>query len=120
MNITVIIPIKDRQDDLMKCLGSIEKSILHYKKYGQERIVEIIVVDDCSKYELTPLVSKFKNTKLIKNNGSGPGAARNTGFILAKEGIVAFIESIFVILSRSVEINPFVRSLSAARNLFLF
>lgn len=93
MSITVIIPVKDRRDDLMRCLSSVDRSVLFYNTVHPTKKADIIVVDDKSNIDLRTVVSQFSNIVLIKNNGIGPGSARNTGLFAAKGEIVVFIDS---------------------------
>jgi len=98
MKISVIIPVKTRVDDLLLCLNSIILSFKMRKKGGTyELYFEIIVVDDHSveniAYELSKIPFEFENLYLIKNNGLGPAAARNTGIARAKGDFIAFVDS---------------------------
>lgn len=93
MNFSVVIPIRNRKDELRICLQSVEKSIQFLNDKIPQCQHEIIVVDDRSTENLESVVSLFGNAVLLKNNGSGPGAARNTGLLSAKGEIVSFIDS---------------------------
>ena len=93
MNFSIVIPVRNRKDELKICLESVEKSIQFLNDNIPQGQHEIIVVDDRSAENLETVVSVYNNAILIKNNGSGPGAARNTGLLSAKGEIVSFIDS---------------------------
>lgn len=93
MHISVVIPVRNRIDELKICLESLEQSVRHLNNKFPQSQIEIIVVDDRSTENIRSVVSLFDNAILIKNNGSGPGAARNTGLLNAKGEIIAFIDS---------------------------
>lgn len=86
--ISVIIPVKDRADDLRNCLTSLKDL-----DYPQEKI-EIVVVDDGSTDE-TPAVAEELGAFLIDSGmvGGGPAQARNRGARFAHGEILAFIDS---------------------------
>ena len=54
---------------------------------------EIIVVDDGSNDDSLKIVQTFDAVKLIQQDHSGPGAARNRGMAAAKGGLVLFLDS---------------------------
>jgi len=93
VKISVVIPVRNRMDELKTCLHSIEQSILYSNNMFPQGQFEIIVVDDRSTENIGSVVSLFDSAVLVKNNGSGPGAARNTGLLSAKGEIVSFIDS---------------------------
>nr|NIQ98399.1 glycosyltransferase [Desulfuromonadales bacterium]NIS44272.1 glycosyltransferase [Desulfuromonadales bacterium] len=72
--VSVIIPVKDRADDLRNCLLSLAEL-----DYPQNRL-EVIVVDDGSS-DKTPLVARNLGATLVESGavGGGPAAARNKG-----------------------------------------
>jgi mycofactocin system glycosyltransferase len=86
--VSIVIPVKDRAEELVRCLTSLEQL-----DYPRERR-EIIVVDDGSS-DGSPSVAVRFGCKLVATDepGSGPGAARNLGVSVAKGEILAFIDS---------------------------
>lgn len=86
--VSIIIPVKDRAEDLRNCLNSL--AALDYPA----ELLEIIVVDDGSS-DATPEVAVELGARLVKSGsiGGGPAAARNRGADLARGKILAFIDS---------------------------
>jgi len=86
--VSVIIPVKDRPDDLRNCLTSL--AALDYPKQK----LEIIVVDDGSS-DHTPQVAIELDAVLVASGavGGGPAVARNKGAAAAQGEILAFIDS---------------------------
>lgn len=84
--ISVIIPIKNRASLISQTI----KSILA-QTYSS---VEIIIVDDHSTDELEGAIAEYKEKVIcVKSNGSGPGAARNTGLKIASGDYIKFFDS---------------------------
>jgi len=86
--VSIVIPVKDRAEELGRCLNSLSR--LHYPK---EKL-EIIVVDDGST-DNTPEVAKTFGAFLFESGGvgKGPASARNRGSMAARGEILAFIDS---------------------------
>lgn len=76
INYSIIIPHKDSQVYLDRCLKTIP----------QRDDVEIIVVDDnsCDFDSVRKIVGNFPKVALYNNEGFGAGGARNTGLLKAK------------------------------------
>ena len=85
--ISVIIPSYNSEKTINDCLSALMKQ--NYPK----RNYEIIVVDDGSTDSSTEIVSKFKAVKLVKQKHRGPAAARNLGWIKAKNDVIVFVDS---------------------------
>lgn len=86
MNISVIIPVKNRAALLRITLDC----ILNQSKKPHE----IIVVDDGSTDELPEVINEYKDRVIFtKSAGKGPGAARNTGMRLATGNAIQFFDS---------------------------
>jgi glycosyltransferase involved in cell wall biosynthesis len=85
--ISVIIPIKNGQGFISKCLSSLENQlIIPY---------EVIIIDDHSDEEIkSDLASEFQklDIKIYLNDGKGVSAARNKGIKLAKGEWIAFLD----------------------------
>jgi len=87
-SVSVVIPVKDRAEDLRNCLRSLAEL-----DYPEEKI-EIIVVDDGSRDE-TPSVARELGAVLVASGavGGGPAVARNKGARVAGGEVLAFIDS---------------------------
>lgn len=88
--VSIIIPTHNREEDLKKCLNSIEKqTVLPY---------EVIVIDDNSKDETKKVVDSFKlknilNLKYSRNKvNKKQSFSKNKGAELAKGDILAFLD----------------------------
>jgi mycofactocin system glycosyltransferase len=86
--VSVVIPVKDRADDLRNCMLS-----LLALDYPKDKL-EIVVVDDGSSDE-TPEVARELGGHVISSGkvGGGPALARNRGASVARGEILAFIDS---------------------------
>ena len=80
---TVVIPVRDRQAELARCLG------------GLARLPRVIVVDDCSADPagIAAAAAGAGARVLRRGVNGGPGAARNTGLAAAQTPLVAFLDS---------------------------
>ncbi len=87
-SISIIIPVKDRADELRRCLESLAR--LEYPRAQ----LEIVVVDDGSR-DTTPEVARSLGAVVVPSGGEGrgPAAARNRGAAAARGEILAFIDS---------------------------
>lgn len=86
--VSVIIPVKDRADELARCLASIAAV-----DYPPE-LVQLIVVDDGSRDRSAAVAREF-GALVVPSGGTGrgPAAARNAGARRATGEILAFIDS---------------------------
>lgn len=86
--ISVIIPVKDRAEELRSCLISLKKL-----RYPAEKL-EIIVVDDGSVDDSVAIAGDFGALCCLSGGvGRGPAAARNRGARQARGELLAFIDS---------------------------
>jgi glycosyltransferase involved in cell wall biosynthesis len=86
--VSVVIPLYDRPDMAVSAIGS-AGSQTHPE-------VEIIVVDDGSKEDLSHVraaISRQPRARMIVQHNRGPGAARNIGWKAAKGRYVAFLDA---------------------------
>jgi mycofactocin system glycosyltransferase len=81
-DVTVVIPVKDRQAELARCLAGL-------------RDLRVIVVDDASgDAAATAAVTAAAGVTLIRREvNGGPAAARNTGLAAVATPLVAFLDS---------------------------
>lgn len=85
--VSVIIPVRDQPEDLLDCLKSLEN--LCYPK----DTLEIIVVDDGSKKDISQVISPSQITVLQHEPSRGPAACRNIGAQNARGDILAFLDA---------------------------
>lgn len=87
--VSVIMPVYNSSRFLNMSIDSIQKQTL--------KDIEIICVDDGSTDDsldvLNDLKNKYENIKIISQENSGPGVARNTGIKNAKGDYIAFLDS---------------------------
>lgn len=82
-DVTVVVPVRDRADELARCLATIG------------RCGRLIVVDDGSQ-DPGPVsqVALAAGAELLRRGtNGGPAAARNTGLAAARTPLVAFVDS---------------------------
>lgn len=87
---SVIIPVYNAEKTLRKCVEAL--------CYGEERNIEIILIDDCSKdnsWELCQtLADEYSNIQCYQNeHNSGVSATRNHGLEKATAAYVLFVDS---------------------------
>lgn len=86
--VTVIIPIHNRSEDLLRSVPSVLKQT--------EQSFELLIIDDASTENLKPVVDSFGDgrIKLIRNSTKGnAGSVRNTGLEIAAGNFIAFLDS---------------------------
>jgi glycosyltransferase involved in cell wall biosynthesis len=85
VEISIVIPTRDRPDALRHCLGAITDG-------GGDR-AEIVVVDDGSRDRgAVAAVVEQAGGRLIRTPGAGPAAARNVGARAARGEVVCFTD----------------------------
>lgn len=87
MDITIIIPMKDTEDQIMKCLDSIKINTLARDRY------EVIIIDDASKQPSEFLSEKYDIHYFYSKKSLGAGGARNLGLRMARGKYICFIDS---------------------------
>ncbi|MGP8217429.1 MAG: glycosyltransferase family 2 protein [Bacteroidia bacterium] len=99
MNVSIIIPTKNRASILEEAISH----LFTVQKYPLENF-EVIVVNDG---DLLPgkLLQRYPNVKIIKNNGSGAGNARNTGADIAKNELLLFIDDDMLIGDNCISLH---------------
>ena len=90
MRLSVIIPVYNVEEYVLRCL----KSIIDIENHGD---TEIIVVNDGSRDGSMALVSDFASSHpiitIVNQENRGLGAARNTGLKHAQGEYVYFLDS---------------------------
>ncbi|MGQ7409741.1 glycosyltransferase family 2 protein [Streptococcus suis] len=87
MDITIIIPMKDTEDQITKCLDSIKINTLSRDRY------EVIIIDDASKQPSEFLSEKYDIHYFYSKKSLGAGGARNLGIRMARGKYICFIDS---------------------------
>lgn len=88
-SISIVIATKDRYEDLIECLNSIEKTL----KSKIRKNVEVIVVDNNSKdARIKNLQKEFEHVRLLEENRVGLSYARNKGIVNAKGDIIISLD----------------------------
>ena len=82
-DVTVVIPVRDRLDELDRCLA------------GLRDLPRVIVVDDASSdpAAIAGIASSYGARVVRRAVNGGPGAARNSGLAAADTSLVAFLDS---------------------------
>lgn len=86
-SVTVVIPVRDRRDEIHDCLKSLAQ--LDYPKDK----LEVIVVDDGSTDDTAQVVEAFDVHLIRQPISRGPAFCRNIGVKEANGEIIAFIDS---------------------------
>lgn len=82
--VSVIIPVYNRSPELSRALKSVQEQT--YQNY------EVIIVDDHSTMDVASAIPCMPH-RLLKTNGKGVSAARNTGLRAASSPLIAFLDS---------------------------
>jgi GT2 family glycosyltransferase len=85
--VSVVVPTKDRPDALSNCLTALAAQTLLPR-------LEVVVVDDGSLAAgaVARVVERFPHVQLIRRDGQGPAAARNTGARAATAPFICFTD----------------------------
>ena len=83
--VSVIIPAKNSQVTIKKCLDSLLNSGC--------TAYELIVINDGSTDETEKILSGYNNIKVLKTEGVGPSKARNIGIAQARGEFIAFTDA---------------------------
>jgi GT2 family glycosyltransferase len=91
IEISVVIPTRNRSDDLRGCMRALASQDFPREKY------EAIVCDDGSEEDISKVVDEFRQTgfeaRYLRQEHRGPAAARNLGIRSARGSIVAMTDS---------------------------
>ena len=82
-DVTVVVPVRDRAEELARCLASLGD-------------LDVLVVDDGS---AVPPVAP----RVVSRPNGGPAAARNTGITLLHKDFVAFVDSDVTVTAQQLE-----------------
>jgi GT2 family glycosyltransferase len=86
---TIVVPTRDRAPQLRACLAAIERLAFPRDRF------EAIVVDDGGRTPIEPIVERAADhapVRLVRQDGAGPGMARNRGAEEGRGEIVAFLD----------------------------
>jgi mycofactocin glycosyltransferase len=86
-SVSIIIPVKNRSQDLRDCLKSLQTL-----EYPLEKL-ETIVVDDGSTDDTRKIIESFPVRGIYFDKTRGASACRNKGALEAKGDLLAFIDS---------------------------
>jgi mycofactocin system glycosyltransferase len=83
LDVTVILPVRDRTDGLAACLGALGQAY------------PVVVVDDASadRSSVAAVCAEHGATLIRRDRSGGPGVARNSGLEKVATEFVAFIDS---------------------------
>ena len=84
MELSIVIPSRDRPDLLATCLDAVRTSLL-----AAGRQAQIVVVDDGS---TPPLSLGAEDVVVVTGRGEGPSRARNRGIVAATGDVIAFTD----------------------------
>jgi mycofactocin system glycosyltransferase len=98
--VTVVIPVRDRQAELARCLTGLRADPVMHRATGSPGDTRasdplVIVVDDASADPgaIAAIAAAHGASVIHRPVNGGPGAARNTGLAAAPTEIVAFLDS---------------------------
>ena len=86
-HVSIIIPVKDRPEDILECVQSLTK--LNYPKDK----LEIIVVDDGSVKSIADIIAPFSVNLVRLETSQGASTCRNIGAERAAGDILAFLDA---------------------------
>ena len=90
MNISIIIPVYNAENTIVKCLDSLANQSISQKYY------EVICIDDGSldnSFAILTAYNNIKNLTTITQPNNGPARARNNGTEKARGNILLFTDS---------------------------
>lgn len=91
VDVSVIIPARNRSEDLRACLRALAAQDFPREEY------EVIVCDDGSEEDIGRVVEEFRQTELdvrcLRQEPKGPAAARNLGIRHSRGSIVAMTDN---------------------------
>jgi mycofactocin system glycosyltransferase len=85
--VSIIIPVRDQPGDLGECLHSLSQI-----DYPEDQL-EIIVVDDGSKKDVSEIITSDSIKFIREDKSLGPAAGRNTGATYASGDVLAFLDA---------------------------
>lgn len=86
-HVSIIIPVKDRPEDILECVQSLVKL-----NYPEDKL-EIIVVDDGSCKSIADIIGPFEINLVRLERSQGASACRNIGAECAGGDILAFLDA---------------------------
>ena len=92
--ISVIVPCRNRFEQLCICLDSINEAIKKAEYQIPDIEIEVLVINDHSEAGFSTMVrQKYENCKVIDSDGYGPGYARNLGIEKSSGEFLFFTDS---------------------------
>ena len=85
--VSVIIPVRNRPQDLARCLASLKRVIY------PAGLMEIMVVDDASSDQTLEVAQSFGAATIINKNRQGASRCRNLAAAQAKGDMLCFVDS---------------------------
>jgi len=86
-SVSVVIPVKDQFVDIVECLESLEELNFPAEK------LDIVVVDDHSKMEISELMTTFNVLVIRQEITHGPAFSRNLGVGATRGSVLAFLDA---------------------------
>jgi len=86
LTVSVVVPTHARPESLGRCIAALAR--LDYPR----RLLEVVVVDDGSPRPVSLEAPARLALQVIRQQRSGPGAARNTGVAAASGAVIAFVD----------------------------
>ena len=85
--VSIIIPVKDQPDDIVKCIRALKDLDYPRNKY------EVIVVDDGSENDVRDMFNPREVRVIRQGRSLGPAASRNNGAAQARGKLFAFLDA---------------------------
>lgn len=99
LGVSIIMPVLNGEDTVVKSLESIDRSIAHFQATGgADGVVEVVVVDDGSEdYTLGCVLAHARGRAhynvLHRAEGSSPAHARNCGVAAARGAAILYLDA---------------------------
>ncbi|OGY56956.1 MAG: hypothetical protein A2Y84_00690 [Candidatus Colwellbacteria bacterium RBG_13_48_8] len=88
MKLSVVIPAHNEEKYISRCLESLKRYVV-----GDQRLLEIIVVDNASTDKTAEVVRRFPFAKLVYEPNKGLTWARQRGLLSAKGDLLGYLDA---------------------------